>query len=261
MGLECRRPRYHPAAGIDEGRNARVGGPQQVSRRLRGPDPGDLQVLVRRHRIAEPGVVADVDQQRGLGQVVPLLGAEQILVADAHADPLPGDVQRRLIGIARHGIGVRQAHQPEPPAHEARHRKVLPVGHQVPLDVEGRFLVQNDQGVLKRAPARIVPQDAQRHLAAARPGPVADLTEVAFSLRVQRGNGRLRPDDEPAVPGLFGEAAVEIQGGGQLLRKPLQLLGHGPLHQRCRDHVAGRLAPAEIAQKVSAPPHQRESQH
>src|ERR1039458_7524888 len=73
-------------------------------------------MLVRRKRIAEPGDVADVDEQCRFGQEADDFLAERILVADVDRDFLPGKRERRLLGAAAREVGERNFQYREHPA-------------------------------------------------------------------------------------------------------------------------------------------------
>ena len=88
-----------------------------------GAQPADLQVLITRRRMPEPGIIGDVGQHgrgaHGRQQGRPV----GIFVTDAGGNFLAARIQRSLLRRAAIEIGVRQAHEPEPVAHELRHRE------------------------------------------------------------------------------------------------------------------------------------------
>jgi len=61
---------------VDNGGDAGIGGARHVAPGLQGAQAGDLQMLMRRQGVAEPGVVADVDQELRLRQAGADLTAE-----------------------------------------------------------------------------------------------------------------------------------------------------------------------------------------
>jgi hypothetical protein len=65
VGLELRRAGQHPAALIDDRRDPGIGRAQQIAAGLARPHARDLEVLVGGERVAEPGIVADIDEQLG----------------------------------------------------------------------------------------------------------------------------------------------------------------------------------------------------
>ena len=100
-GLNCGSVASTRARAVDHGRHAGVRRAQQVAARFGGAHLRDLQMLVRRDRVAEPRVVAHVDEQRRVGQVAQLLGAEHVLVADRHRDLLARGVDQRADSARR----------------------------------------------------------------------------------------------------------------------------------------------------------------
>jgi hypothetical protein len=61
--LKLRQARHDLTARPDHGRDAVVRGAHQVAPGLERAHARDLQMLMRRRRIAVPGVVGDIDQQ------------------------------------------------------------------------------------------------------------------------------------------------------------------------------------------------------
>ena len=92
----------------DDGGYAVVRRANQESRGLDGAQPGYLQMLVRRGRIPEPGIVGDVDEKRRLAQNPKLSAAEGVLVADGERELLPGGAQGGLVVSARREILGRE---------------------------------------------------------------------------------------------------------------------------------------------------------
>ncbi len=88
--------REYATVDVDDGGHAGVGRAQHHAAGFEGAHLGDLQVLRRRQRVAEPGDVGDVHQQRRGRQRADDFLAEGVLVADVHRDLLAGDAQRRL---------------------------------------------------------------------------------------------------------------------------------------------------------------------
>ena len=211
-------------------------------------------MLMRRDRISEPGVVADVDEQGGLGQVVQLLGAENVFVADRDRDLLADQLDRRLQRRAGLGIDVGQAHQAHPVAHERRYGKVLAERHEVALDVDGRRIRERHERILKRVRRSVAPQDAEHDRGAEFLELLPEPVELRRHLVMNRRNRGLGPDHEFAAAALECQFAVEIERRAQLLGTPLEILGHGALRERDTDHAASRFRPANVRERPRAAP-------
>jgi hypothetical protein len=77
-----------------------IGRPHHGALQLQRPQPGNVQVLVKRHRVAKPSEVAEVDHDRGgLGRICKTLGqlfAKQVFIANVGRNPLARPLERRL---------------------------------------------------------------------------------------------------------------------------------------------------------------------
>ena len=131
---------------------------------------------MRRGRIAEPGVVGDVDEQRRSPHEPQLLGAVGVLVADRRRQRLARRAQRRRVGAARLEVRIRQVHEPQPLAHRPRHREEFAEGHQPALVVPLHGLA--------RAPRPRSSCSTRRSPASRRIRPI--ISDEPFSLREPR---------------------------------------------------------------------------
>ena len=98
---ELRQLRDDVAVRRDDGRDAVVRRANQEASGLDGAQPRYLQMLVRRGRVPEPGIVGDVDEERRLAQNPELSAAEGVLVADGERELLPCGAQGGLAFGAR----------------------------------------------------------------------------------------------------------------------------------------------------------------
>ena len=124
------------ALGSDETANTRVGRAQCIAPRFQRPHTRDLQVLMWRDRIPEPGIVTDVDDETGVGERVQHFRPVGIFVANCRSQrsTVRGPDQR-LLGLAGRKIPVRQTQHRHPFAHLGRYREVFAERHQVALAI------------------------------------------------------------------------------------------------------------------------------
>ena len=87
----------HDSAFVDDGGDAGVGRAQHIAARLQGAHLRNLQVLPRPDRSAKPGVITDVCEQCGFGQLLDDLFSEYIFVANIHRHFLPGQAHGLLV--------------------------------------------------------------------------------------------------------------------------------------------------------------------
>ena len=68
--------------GVDDGRNAVIGGANQRQSQFDGADLGLAEMLIGARRVAEPGIVGDVDDEIGAPRLPVPLSRKDDLVAD-----------------------------------------------------------------------------------------------------------------------------------------------------------------------------------
>ena len=83
-------------------------------------------MLVNRHRVAEPGDIADVDQHRRCGCSVFEVGTQfftkQVFVTNVWSEPLAAPFKRRLRQAAAVEVAQRNFHHADEPVEKRRHK-------------------------------------------------------------------------------------------------------------------------------------------
>src|SRR3954468_4490620 len=200
---ELRKPRQHAPVAVDRGGDAGVGRGEVHPTGLDGAQPRDLKVLRRRERIAEPGYVRHVDEDRRVPRAARDLVAERVLVADVDRDALAGGTDGALIVPAPREVGERDLQHAEDPA-EARRNELAERD-------EGRLVVGLRRGAAKGNDAVEVfvascaVRHAEQQVAAVAFGDAFKaLEEVGFDAVEEARDGRFRKYDRFAA-GVFAK--------------------------------------------------------
>jgi hypothetical protein len=252
--LELRQRALERAVVRDQGRHAVVGGAQHRPPGLQRAHPADVEVLVGRGGITEPGVVGDVDEQRRAACERELLRGVGVLVADGRREQLAAGRERRLLARARHEVGVRQVHQPQPLAHRRGHREELPEGHEASLVVPLLRRAERDHRVVESAGGPIPTEQPHDDVGPLRTSRRMQALEVVADVALERRQRGLGPDDDAGPEVRDRQLGVEIQGAIALARFPLHRLWHRTLHQRHADVRAAYLGPADAPEQRARDP-------
>ena len=121
---------------VNEGTDASVGRTNHIAPDFERAHACDLEVLMRRYRITEPGVVTDVNEQARVREGIALLRPVGNLITDGYGElgAVCGDKQRLRIDTCIK-VRVRQCLHTHPLADEFRHWKILAERHQVSFTI------------------------------------------------------------------------------------------------------------------------------
>ncbi len=244
--LELRDAFGDLAEGVDQHGHAVVGRADHPAAGFQGTHLCHLQVLQRTDGGAEPGVVADRQQDVALrGQIGGELGIDHF-VADIRGDPVSLGHQRALIGVATGEVGHRQVEEGDQPAQNLLQRDVFAEGHQLLLEVGALTLADHGNAVVIALLAAFIVL-ADRHARDQRGLPIISETahhaEVAVDEFLEHRYRGFRPDDQIGLLRAEGHVAIKRELGVQLLRVPLQVLLDVALHGRDLQRRASRLGP------------------
>lgn len=96
------------AVMVNEGTDACVGRADRVTTHFERAHARDLQMLMRRYRITEPGIIAHINQDCRSGKRIQLFGSVSVLVTDRDSQPpTGGGHQQRLLRITGRQVVVR----------------------------------------------------------------------------------------------------------------------------------------------------------
>ena len=215
-------------------------------------------MLVRRAGIAEPGVVAQVDQQVGRRQIAQDIAAERILETDRNAEPVTAHLDRRLRVRAGSQVRVRDTDQTAESLQQPAHRVILTEQDEVPLVVNPRFGAEQHGAVVKAGFVVLADHQPGQNGGVLRRGRLRHrLQHRQLDILGTAGQRGLRPDDQVAVPVVAGLAPVGVEDILPLFVAPLDFLRDIALHHRHVQRLAGRLGPARLLQQ---PADQRQQQ-
>ncbi len=217
-------------------------------------------MLRGRDRAAEPGDVADVDQQRRLRQLADDFLAERIFVADVDRHFLAGDRERPLVLRAARKILQRYRQHGDDPSQHGAQRDELAERHEVRFAVSlgGRGAERNDAVVVLAA--RQAFRHADQDVAAVSAGMKGKFVQVlARHLPQEQRQRGFRQDDELAR-GKPGKRPVGFERGQHAVLAPLQVLRHVALQQAHLDRPADRLGPFDLLQDETDEPQAGERQ-
>ena len=202
-------------------------------------------MLGRRERVAEPGDVGDVHEQRCLRKHACDLGAVGVLVADAQRDLLSGDLERQLFRRTARKIGQRNRKHARDPCESRRHE--LAERHQVRLvvDLAGRGAQAHHAVVVRlRSGAKRHPEQHVAVVSARRQRQPRQ--ERGLDPIEEARHRRLGQDDQPRAR-LLDEQGVGLQCARIASRIELEILRHVSLQQADADRRAGRDRPFDRA--------------
>ena len=249
-GLELRQRPDQRTVVLDQRGDAVVRRAQHRAPALERTHAADVEVLVRRGRVAEPGVVGHVDEQRGLAHQPELLGTVGVFIADRRREDFARRPQRRRIGASRLEIGIRQVHEPQPFAHGLRHREEFTEGNEPSLVVPLHGLVERPgrDRVVVRARGSVAPQQPHQQRRAVLVRERGHLREVRAHVFLEGRNRGLRPHDHVHAEVRHHHVRVQLHRVLAVARFPLHRLRHGTLHQRCADRRTARHRPFDARQ-------------
>ncbi len=245
---------------VEDSGNPGVGGPQEPPPVLQGPHPRYLQVLVGRQRVAEPGIVADIDEIGRLRQGLAHLDGKDVLVADGDPGQALADPQQRPCGSARAEIRHGDLEGPGERSQPILEGNVLAEGDQVALMVDVLGGSDTDQTIEVIARIQVQYQDPEHHFGAPLPrllrqGPDEGLAHLMQVVP----DRRLRPQDQVAVPVLAGKPQVGAQVGEVRVRVPFHGRWDICLHHGGAEAFPIRLGPLDTFEGGAGEPDQAES--
>ena len=238
--LELRGTLEYFAVAGDQRGDPGVGHADLGTPRFERAHSRNIQMMMRRNRVAEPGVVGDVDDEACLRKELALFARIGVLVADRHGCGMPAEHERALPGRSRCHVRGGQTHQAHPFADEVGHRKVLTERDQVAFVIDALVAPERNQAVVVLIGDRVVGQDAERQRAAARAHQLVHLREVGLDARTQRRDRHLRPDDERRIAAQR-QVAIESLSRCEILRAPFLILIHAPLDESNVERLAERF--------------------
>src|SRR5690606_18112215 len=104
--------------------------------------------LPGRQRIAEPGILGDVDEELGVAREWPDVTGEGILVADTDGGPAAGDGYRLLGTGPRRQYRHRHLEIADQRLEQPRQRRVLAERHEMALAIDAGVGVEQDRAVV-----------------------------------------------------------------------------------------------------------------
>ena len=166
---------------------------------------GQRQVQLRLAAVAEPGVVADVDEQLRIERLHHLahVAGKHVLVANQGGDAVPAERERMRRSARRElAAAARQLVQPREALAE---RHVLGKGHEPDLVAAAEHAavgIREERAVveLRAAVLHAVPEPAEQHRRGERPEPRRERLDRDRNRVVQRG---LRPDQQRGMRALL----------------------------------------------------------
>ena len=202
------------ALRVDDHGRAGVGGAQHGPGEFKRTHARDVQMLVNRHRVAEPSDIADVDQhRRRVGSVFEVgtqFFTKQVLVANVWRESLAAPFKRCLRQAAAVEVAQRNLHHADEPVEKRRHK--LAKGHKVMfvvavvrragLQAQHRVAVTITVGAQRKA--------YQCGLLAAGEAGFHRIPDVAGDLLGQHGKRGLRQNHQGSLH-LFQLLAIKLQ--------------------------------------------------
>ena len=240
---------------IEEGRRAGVGTAQQGAPRFQGAHAGNLKVLVRRQRVAEPGIVAGVDENPCRRKVAIDIPAEHILVADGHPQGHAPNRQQGLPQGAWRHVGHRDIDIVIQKADQAPKGEVLAEGHQVPLVIDLLpARAQQQHAVVIDAAVPVGIEDTGEQRGTAFPSALRQGIQKGFSqILGAPGDRRLGPQNQIHLsPQGFALAQVEVDDPLPGIGAPAHLLRDVALDHRHPQRLIDSLGPFLLLQCVAS---------
>ena len=173
--------------------------------------------------------------------------------------------QGRLHGRSGREVRIRQAHQAQPRAHHARHRKELGERHEVMFVVPAHLLIEGEhrvevarRGVVGRVALRA--QHAQHQRRAMSVRLAVQVTDVGDEVVGDGGGRGLRPHDELRAERLLGERLIDAERRLAVTLEPLLVLRDRPLYHGHRHRCTAGLGPGVPMQRRPESPRNDEQQ-
>ncbi len=252
--LELRQAGLYLAPVVDDGGNAVVGAAQQRLAVLERPHPRHLEMLVRADGGAEPGVVADGEQQVGVGGGAGHQVLVDDLVADGGGDAVTAGAQQRLLAAAGAEGRHRQVEETDGAAQPLFEGHVLAKRYQVALVIDAGALTDGDHRVVVQ-PACLGGDAGDQGGVVGLCLPVDPVEEMVDPV-AQLGNCRFRPDDQIVVPQFRRFVVVDVEDPQQGIVIPFLFQRQRGLQQGDLDWRACRSGPAVAREAPARQPQQ-----
>src|SRR2546427_4552453 len=248
---ELRQSRDDVTARIDDRGHSGIGRAQHRAPGLERTHAGDLQVLARGERIAEPGDVGNIHEERRLRQLSDDPLAKSVLPADIRRDELSAERERPWIFRAPGEIRQRDRERPHHPAQAPRHE--FAERDQMRLVVALRRRNAHADQAVEIASVRVADRHADKEVCSARGGGSLDVLQVERVDRVEKPrNGGLGQHDQLRAA-RFDQPLVGRERRRIAIRPELEVLGDVSLQQRNLEGRALRRGPGDLFQQLSEP--------
>ncbi|MNV39567.1 hypothetical protein D3C71_1311510 [compost metagenome] len=211
---------------VDQAGHAVVGGADHPAAGLQRTHLRHLQVLQRADGGAEPGVVADGQQQVAAGGKA---GGELRInhfIADERRDLITLGLQQRLVSRAASEVRHWQVEEGDQPAQDVLQGNIFTKGHQFLLEVSAVAFTGHGDAIEETLLVAYLHADRdtgnQRRFTFGREA--AHHVQVALGGLLEHRDRRFRPDEKVDSPGAETHVAIQRQLRVELRRVPLHAL-------------------------------------